>query len=283
MRTDCHIIADLLPLYVDGICSEGSKAMVEEHLKTCEGCRQRLLRYQERPEPEVDFQPKLDALVKVRQSNRRKVIYTAIGVVTAVVVVALIWMWQRSIFHIVDTVWSDDGTRAFVIYNRSLEGDMPGPHMMLRAHDGLRGNRSEGFALHWHRNSLYNIILDGVYQDGTWSPDGSKFVINKKDSSTDITLFDFDGSHSPNIDLFISSGITQAINHDEQRFGYKVAKGTTIQKEFLQWSEDSRAMLIYFKAMNDKEVLGSGYCWYDYDTGTVSSFLIPSVEESVTP
>lgn len=34
----CEIVGDLLPLYVDGICSEASKAMVEDHAKECERC-----------------------------------------------------------------------------------------------------------------------------------------------------------------------------------------------------------------------------------------------------
>ena len=33
------IIFDLLPLYHDGVCSDASRAAVEEHLNTCEVCR----------------------------------------------------------------------------------------------------------------------------------------------------------------------------------------------------------------------------------------------------
>ena len=36
---DHDIVQDLLPLYHDGVCSEKSRAAVEEHLKTCEACR----------------------------------------------------------------------------------------------------------------------------------------------------------------------------------------------------------------------------------------------------
>jgi predicted anti-sigma-YlaC factor YlaD len=35
----CAIIQDLLPLYIDQICSPETKAAVEEHLKTCPECR----------------------------------------------------------------------------------------------------------------------------------------------------------------------------------------------------------------------------------------------------
>ena len=38
MKTDCEIIRDLLPLYVDDICSEKSRELVEEHLQECAEC-----------------------------------------------------------------------------------------------------------------------------------------------------------------------------------------------------------------------------------------------------
>ena len=36
---DHDIVQDLLPLYHAGVCSEKSRAAVEEHLKACETCR----------------------------------------------------------------------------------------------------------------------------------------------------------------------------------------------------------------------------------------------------
>ncbi len=36
--TDCNVIADLIPLYIDSTCSHESAELVEEHIKTCEGC-----------------------------------------------------------------------------------------------------------------------------------------------------------------------------------------------------------------------------------------------------
>lgn len=42
MNISCEIIKDLLPLYHDGVCSEDSKSMVEEHIEHCESCRDEL-------------------------------------------------------------------------------------------------------------------------------------------------------------------------------------------------------------------------------------------------
>ena len=36
MNRDCEIVQDLLPLYVDGICSHSSAELVETHVRDCE-------------------------------------------------------------------------------------------------------------------------------------------------------------------------------------------------------------------------------------------------------
>lgn len=36
---NCNIVKDLIPLYIDGCCSEESENMVEEHMKDCDVCK----------------------------------------------------------------------------------------------------------------------------------------------------------------------------------------------------------------------------------------------------
>ena len=42
MNISCEIIKDLLPLYHDGVCSNDSKTMIEEHLANCDSCKAEL-------------------------------------------------------------------------------------------------------------------------------------------------------------------------------------------------------------------------------------------------
>ena len=42
MKIACEIIADLLPLYYDSVCSENSRKCVEEHLTECASCKNTL-------------------------------------------------------------------------------------------------------------------------------------------------------------------------------------------------------------------------------------------------
>ena len=39
---NCEIVRDLIPLYIDGCCSEASALAVEEHIQTCDGCKRLL-------------------------------------------------------------------------------------------------------------------------------------------------------------------------------------------------------------------------------------------------
>ena len=91
----CDVIRDLLPLYVDGVCSEESKAAVEAHLESCEACKaeyQRLLDA-EQLVPEQELNPtqaeekQIKALRRVKRNlNKRRVLAV---VLTAVVLIGI--------------------------------------------------------------------------------------------------------------------------------------------------------------------------------------------------
>ena len=42
MDVKCSVVQDLLPSYIDGICSNESKSIVESHLSNCEDCTEYL-------------------------------------------------------------------------------------------------------------------------------------------------------------------------------------------------------------------------------------------------
>ena len=91
MKVTCKVIQDLLPLYVDGVCSPDTAALVEEHLKDCAPCQEAYHALKEAPSPTPEDGADKDAAVakglrKVKTGLRRKwVIVTA--VVAAVTVV----------------------------------------------------------------------------------------------------------------------------------------------------------------------------------------------------
>jgi len=84
MKEECEIVQDLLFCYHDGIASNGSKRLVENHLRTCDECRQ-VLEDMEKDEKRQDYQEEIDYLGKINKKMKRKTIITIISLMILVV------------------------------------------------------------------------------------------------------------------------------------------------------------------------------------------------------
>ena len=71
MKTECEVIRDLLPLYADDVCSDGSKKLVEEHLPECPDCSA-LLESLRRQEIEKGLQEEKDQVIKYQAKRFRR-------------------------------------------------------------------------------------------------------------------------------------------------------------------------------------------------------------------
>ena len=79
--TSCEIIRDLLPLYVDGVCSDKTKQYVEEHVAECEECKKlseefkgefAFMRVPKEEESKTPYIGEIHPLKKIKERNRRK-------------------------------------------------------------------------------------------------------------------------------------------------------------------------------------------------------------------
>ncbi|SDO21281.1 Putative zinc-finger [Psychrobacillus sp. OK028] len=61
MKNECYIVHDLLPSYIDQLCSEESARFIEQHIATCEQCAELL--NQMRVEFDVQEQPEINARI----------------------------------------------------------------------------------------------------------------------------------------------------------------------------------------------------------------------------
>lgn len=78
----CGIVCDLLPLYVDGVCSEDSRELIEEHIAECSECREMLGGMRSSDEERVLGSEKRTALIihgKMRDGRILKSILWAIA------------------------------------------------------------------------------------------------------------------------------------------------------------------------------------------------------------
>lgn len=65
MKNECYIVRDLLPSYIDQLCSEESSRFVEQHINTCEQCAQLL--QQMRVEFNTNEQTEIPARLEQKQ------------------------------------------------------------------------------------------------------------------------------------------------------------------------------------------------------------------------
>ena len=85
---ECAIVKDLLPLYVDDVLSNESKALVSEHLATCEKCNNEFLNMQSVIKAiNSDNEAKIDVLKSVKKKFLKQKVLAV--VITSVVSVAI--------------------------------------------------------------------------------------------------------------------------------------------------------------------------------------------------
>ncbi|MCI8416002.1 MAG: hypothetical protein HFI33_00650 [Lachnospiraceae bacterium] len=79
----CAVVRDVAPLYVEDLVAGETRALVEEHLAGCEGCREQYAIYQEEMEEETHVNREqnaveVDYMKKIRAYQRENMILGAI-------------------------------------------------------------------------------------------------------------------------------------------------------------------------------------------------------------
>lgn len=102
------MINDLLPLYIDGVCSEESKKLVEEHMKTCDSCRKTA----EQMKSDLALPMKDSADVKgFRKFVNKKVWGRALIVIVIFAVLWVVGNWAVTSHW--SEVWPEIGARGY--------------------------------------------------------------------------------------------------------------------------------------------------------------------------
>lgn len=102
MYNQCEIVQDLLPLYVDGACSESSAAMVKDHLANCPQCKDLYEKLCSDSGEEI-LKAEMDTVVAKheRQVKRKRLltITTSVvitSVIALIVICLLVWrLWPQ--------------------------------------------------------------------------------------------------------------------------------------------------------------------------------------------
>lgn len=170
MKTSCKIIEDLLPMYHDGVCSDESAVIVEEHLKECCQCGQLLASLHSeialpKTKPE-DMKPLANIQAqwkKVKKRSARKGSCITLAVLAAVLAVwTCIWYFGYAVHY--DKLAGKlekvtDQTAAMTTASHSLEY---GDHMIVLKKPGFLG---DGGFIHVGDKDGMVIFLDENYNE----------------------------------------------------------------------------------------------------------------------
>ena len=85
MELACGIVRDLLPLVVEGLSGEESRAAVMEHIAACPECRRVKSQLEQDAVPEFAPETPLQAVKNEIVAKRRRTVGIAVGLVLAVV------------------------------------------------------------------------------------------------------------------------------------------------------------------------------------------------------
>ena len=93
-KMNCEIIKDLLPLYIDNVCSTESRNAVEEHINNCPICEAELVKLQNAPEIKPEIDNDIDKAVKnagkrIKKGKKRAVIITLSFVMSLIIVIGI--------------------------------------------------------------------------------------------------------------------------------------------------------------------------------------------------
>lgn len=269
---NCHIVCDLLPLYVEGLVSEESKELIEEHIAVCEKCRAVLDRMQadgtqnnlsEQLEPPTKEQEERRDFQKALRRHKKKINRTTLLFILLAIVLStslcLGLLWYKGIFHIIERQTSPNGATTTTVYNCDFAryGSFP---------------QSGGFTLidkgYFNGSTTYQYAR---FQGLWWSVNGNYQVVSMyTDEGLWLSLADYRRNIGVNLDAHLD---TSLYNNDFFRdviYNEKTGR-REIEYQFVQWSLiDEPNMLIHFTYTDTSNQFHEGYFWYDYETGEAS-------------
>lgn len=229
---------------------EGERAVQEESSNEVETATKSVIDYSQN-----------EILRKIKEHNRKHFLFAAI-VLLAIILICGLLLWQRGVFFIIDKRPSPDGKSCAIIYDKGLNGKSFSTKDAISVIVDLDND-----------GELRSTYGDCDYQGLWWSPDGQKYVLalDNYHGDTYFELASLEHNSSKNLVAYLSMG---AETTELAKYGF-ISESILpeIEYQFLQWSKDSKALLMYYSFLDLNEVVHEGYFWYNYESGAVTAVL----------
>lgn len=91
-RISCDVVADLMPLVLDGLAGKDTEALLHEHLASCEKCRERYAQKQQERREETPPPPPLQTVKRELRRRKTEMALTVACVIAFAAVLLFGWM-----------------------------------------------------------------------------------------------------------------------------------------------------------------------------------------------
>ncbi len=196
-KVSCNIIKDVLPLYLDGVVSEDTRQMVEEHLQTCESCRKEasaLKRDVVLPASKTVRIAEMKVLKGVKKRFlKKKFIVSAVSVILTLAVLAGVYSYMAMTKECIPF---DDGAIRFEERDGSIyavlgRGNMAGA-VGVDANSVEIGGEQVNAAVFYFYSTLWSEYVEPVFTSEDEKREESSFYIGESDEVERIYYGEFD-------------------------------------------------------------------------------------------
>lgn len=190
-KYSCEVIKDLLPLYIDSVCSDESKILVSEHLDECEECSEEYRRLMSKPlNISADYSSEKELLTKVGKKlkkSRKKAAIKGIAVTLAVMIIVGVLLIPDVMILVARRQYIRNPELALNIYSHK-DGELDVGRVKLNLPE-------EYNAL---PNGLHREITETSYYIILSDPNSLKTSTNQRINVHDINAF---GGEAPKLDF----------------------------------------------------------------------------------
>ena len=195
MNIKCEVIRDLLPLYVDGVASEESIALIEEHLRECADCREFLNLLQE-DIPDVSGIELAEEAVPLRKI-KSKMLRNRVLIVLVTLAFAIIAGAVLHSLHLTEYTGSLD---------ENLSYEMPAGYELMKSTTDSNLESKTYVRETTDTRETITIYYDGLYTNEKENYSEDSTIPIDKSIEVRVNRFDWDNSYDNTMNFLVLHG-----------------------------------------------------------------------------